>query len=443
MPDAYASNKKKDRSSRSDGLIKIFCFFAAFLLWIYVMVAESPGDEYVIENVPVQLINTEILERDAKLSVYSGYDNYVNVTISGKRSVISQISADDIIVTADVSGIQRAAQTSVKVSVAVPEDCEFVSVSKSAIFVKADNYVKKNVDIYGNLLNKNSAYIYDEAPVFRSSSESNQALTTDSYIVDSVIVSGPQSLVETVAKAVVDIDLTDRNTKFTSLLPIYLVDADNRRLSNENLEKAFDFVQVTMPIYVSKTVPIDLIFKHGYLSDTDSIVAITPEFVTVTCDPADADKPDLLDSLYIDEKRSFTRDTIKNQLFETTFTLTSPYDVRLSSTQAQVRVEIDENIFLREMDVTEIQKTNGVVIDCDVLSDSVDDVVICGSREALADVRVSDIIAVVDLGGYTENNIGERFNKTVSIEIDSEYADDTFILGEYTVEIVIIEKENK
>lgn len=440
MADGNTPTVKKSRKNHSDGIVKILCLLAAFLLWIYVMIVESPGDEYVIENIPVQLINTDILERDAKLSVYSGFDQYVNVTVSGKRSVISRLTAEDIIATADVSGIQRAAQTSVKVNVTVPEDCEFVSVSQNTISVKADNYVERNVTIYGNLLNKNTAYLYDEAPVFRSNSGSNQTLTTDSYIVDSVIVSGPQSIVETVSKAVVDIDLTDRNTKFTALLPIYLVNESNQRLDSEYLQKTFDFVQVTMPVFVTRSVPVELIFRQSYLNNTNSRIEITPSQITVTCDPADAYETDLLDALYIDEKRNFTKDTINSHYYESVFTVTSPYNVRLSTSQVQVTVHIDEEIQLREMDIVELQKTNGISIDCEILSDSVDDVILCGKREALAGIKVSDVIAVVDLGGYTEDNIGEKYNKTVTIEVDSEKADEVFILGEYTVEIRITDK---
>lgn len=440
-----ASEKKKrtgengetKRRNYGDAVVKVVCLCAAFLLWIYVMMVDSPRDEQIIANVPVRLINTDLLERDAKLSVYSGFDNVVDVTVSGKRSVISRLTAEDITATADVSGIQRAAQTSVAVNVTLPADCDLVGLSQNAVSVRVDNYVERDVAIYANLLNKNAAYIYDEMPVFRSNSGSSKNQTTDSYVVDSIMVSGPQSIVETVAQAVVDIDLTNQDSRFTSVLPLYLVDAEQRRIDNEYLDKTLNFVEVTMPIYVTRTLSIPFVMRQGYLNGTHSTVTLSPDTVVVTCDPADADRADLLDTILLDERRSFTSDNINSHLYEADFTLTSPYEVRFSAPQVHLTINIDENIRMREMDIVEIQKRNGVSVDCAVLADSVDNVVICGEKMALAGIRASDLIAVVDLGGYTEANIGERYNKTVSIEIDSESADQVFILGEYTVEIEI------
>jgi len=423
----------------TDLIIKIFCVLAAFLLWIYVMIVESPRDEYIIENVPVELINVDKLESGpAKLSVYSGYNQLVDVTISGKRSVVTKITPDDIKATADVENISRPTQTPIRIQVDVPEGCELISQSVMTVTVKTDNYIDNHiVDIYPNLCNKDPAYTYNESPEFLFKSNNDEDYT----IVDSIIVKGPQSIVETITKAVVDIDLTDRHTEFNQMYPVYLVDSENTRIYNDFLDKNIDFVSVTMPVYITKSIPVNVSFRYGYLSETNSRISVTPPAVNVTCDPADADRADLLSSFYIDERKHLTEENINNHLFEITLPVRSPYDVKVGTNEVNVTVVIDNKINVRQMNITEIQSTNGINIDCNIFDECIYDVVICGTTEALASLRPSDLIAIVDLSSYTEEDITERTVQFVSIEIDSEYADELFVLGEYNVEIEITGKE--
>ena len=64
---------------------KAVCVFLAFLIWLYVMQVDSPEYKEVFQSLPVELMNTQILDGESGLSVYSGYGNTVDVTIIGKK----------------------------------------------------------------------------------------------------------------------------------------------------------------------------------------------------------------------------------------------------------------------------------------------------------------------------------------------------------------------
>ena len=54
---------------------KIVCLLLAFIIWLYVMQVDSPKHEEVFHSIPVELTNTQVLDGESGLSVYSGYGN--------------------------------------------------------------------------------------------------------------------------------------------------------------------------------------------------------------------------------------------------------------------------------------------------------------------------------------------------------------------------------
>ena len=84
---------------------KIMCLAAAFVLWLYVMQIDSVDTESTFTGVRVYLENTSEIESRNGLFVYSGDGTLVNVTVTGRKSVINSYTSDDIRVEADLSGV--------------------------------------------------------------------------------------------------------------------------------------------------------------------------------------------------------------------------------------------------------------------------------------------------------------------------------------------------
>ena len=101
-----SAKTERPRFPAADLAVKILCFLAAFFLWLYVMSVESPQHEQIFSHLTVELTGTEGLEKN-HLALYSGYGTMVDVTLSGKKSVTSKLTERDIVVTADLSGINE------------------------------------------------------------------------------------------------------------------------------------------------------------------------------------------------------------------------------------------------------------------------------------------------------------------------------------------------
>ena len=83
---AEADGRKVKKQKKFSLLILIFSFIIATAVWLYVESTEEQGYEKVINLVPVDIVGIQELERNNNMSVISGYDNTVNVTLVGKRS---------------------------------------------------------------------------------------------------------------------------------------------------------------------------------------------------------------------------------------------------------------------------------------------------------------------------------------------------------------------
>ncbi len=426
-------NKKKDK--RLDLIAKILCLFFAFLLWFYVMIVDSPGDEMVFRDVTVQIPEDDRSLLSKGLSVYIDSEEMIDITLSGKRRVLSRIQPEDLEVKADLSGITTSGtDISVPLSIKVPDGCELVRAEKYSIRLSVDYVKKALVPIKADLVGKNPDYIYSDTPVF------SRILDGKSVECTSLLLEGPASMIDRVAEAVVRIDAAGHDRDFTETYSIELLDRDGNSAFHEFLKTEFDTVNASVTVRMEKQVPLTVKFVQGYFEGTHTQVAVNPSSVTVLCSPSDAERSDLVQPLEIDEKLILTEENIRSRYFETVCYPQSPYASAVDPAAVTVSVTIDGTVNNRKMKVVELNSTNGMDVSCSILDETIENVVICGKAEVLSSLKTSDIVAIVDLSEYSEENIGKRYRKKVSFIVDSEYADEIFIVGDYSVEIIITKK---
>ena len=98
--------------------LKIVALLFACLLWFITVNMSDPVGSQTFSNIPVTLINVEIITNEGKmLQILDGTES-VNVTIRAQRSVRESINPYNIIATADVS--QMELNTLIPITITVP-----------------------------------------------------------------------------------------------------------------------------------------------------------------------------------------------------------------------------------------------------------------------------------------------------------------------------------
>lgn len=225
----------------------------AFGTWFYVITVVSPDSEITIHNVTVDVQGkADLLQRN--LVVTTDTDNIkVDIVLTGNRTDLIKLSKSDIIVTADISKIEKAEpRREIPLDVYVPNTSVSVkTTSPGQIFVTVENRVtNRTVPL---------ELKYDKEQLPDGYTVKDTGLVCPEFIT----VSGPESLMKNVDHAEIVLDLKDREVGFNEEAIAYvLYDNEGVVMDDARLEHEGE-VEITLPIYYTKILPLVLNLKDG------------------------------------------------------------------------------------------------------------------------------------------------------------------------------------
>lgn len=435
MPDKKSLNrsvsiKKKNKDTVNNGeelvrhephtelIAKILCVIAAFCLWIYVMQVESPEYEQTFTHIVVELVNTDELVSEKGLAIYNGYGTMIDVTLSGKKSVVSRLEEKDIVATADVSGVEEGgSRYDCPITVDVPAGCQLVGMSQTGVSVYFDEAAQISVDLSELRENTNLP--------------ENCYTGVIDFSVDKVTVKGPSKVLERIEKAAVRLDLSGVTRTVSITEPIVLLDKNGKEIENPYIEYYPSEISVTIPIYKRVTVPVEVFFRYGYLNAENTSLTVRPSEVEIVGDPAVIDAGDFLEPIIIDEKTDFVGDTYYH-----TVSLDFAKDVTCSADKVEITAIRDSSMKTRQLTVPgkNIEDTGGKDGVSYTWDRSPVTVTICGEIEKIAMISPEDISLRLDMSPYSETNTG-TIKVRAEVVIDSAYSEGVFETGIYEIDV--------
>lgn len=234
----------KSPKKKSNFLPKLFSVLAAIALWLYVF--QAVEYESVIKGIPIILEN---FDSSHELNIVSGYESTVDVTLSGTKSVISEISASDITASVNLGDITQKGTHIVDVEINVPSSSKIVNVSASQIKIVVDKTTSKQVKLEP-AVNYNIQYPY----------ELGDTQLSHSYVT----IEGPEADINSVEKAVVDLHLGTVRNSIVSSAGVTLYDADNYEIQSKYIKIQPSIIHVDIPVYKTSmmNVKADLVIDE-------------------------------------------------------------------------------------------------------------------------------------------------------------------------------------
>ena len=405
----------------------LFCLLAAFVLWVYVMVSDPPADNRDFRELPVSLVGIEQVGQK-NLALYSGMGNMVDVTVSGKRSVVSRIKNEDISVTADLSSITDGGTYMIPVAVSAPEGCRVTAVSSEFISVMVDEKITAYLDL--TLQRSNQKNLPDGC--YYGAVE----LTTDK-----ITVTGPRSHVNSVKSALVNLDLAEVQRSSTVTAEVKLLTSRGDPVTSSYLIWEPSSLEVDVPVYKKVTAPLTVDFVWDYLEDgRNCTVTLDPATVTMDGEVDAVEAAGMPEPIKVDERLE-----IYEGMVEKTETLTAPEGVTLSENQVSVNVRVDDGIKARRIMVpgSSIRYTGGSVgVDYDYDKVSPIEVTFMGPVEALTDLIPEDVELLLDMSPFGENSYGTS-QVRAEVRVDSPHKDEVFALGVYDIAVTFTPSEGE
>ncbi len=253
--------------------LKITSLIVAIVLWLIVVNITDPVITQNYKNIPVKIINSEVITDNNKtLEVVDGSSMVANVVVKAPRSTVQELgnSSDAIIATADMSCLSKD-------GISVP--IEFTT-SKYADKVES---IRPSSDVLKvNIENRRTIQL----PLNATTSGEIES----GYILGNVIpnqnqvrVSGPESVINRVASAFVDVQVTGFTSDISTQADIMLFDNNGDGIPTGNLDLNVSSVRVDVEILATKKVPIYYstigIPADGY--GVTGEVEINPELIVI------------------------------------------------------------------------------------------------------------------------------------------------------------------
>jgi|GEM_PF-3688191 len=248
-------------------LLKIISIILGILIWVTIINISDPTTKKTIKK-SVEIINGELLT-NAELAYTIEGGTVIDVVVSGRKSMLRNITADDIILTADIGTLWEVTGTiGIEYKIVNNESIiRNISLSRQTLKVTTEPLQTKEfvliINTVGNVASGNVVGDISATP-------------------HTVSIKGPQSLIGQVTQAGIGVNLDGLSSSTSGTASITLYDANNNKLESlvDKLEFSVNEIEYNIEILDAKEIPLifevtgDAAEGYRYTSVTSPITNI-------------------------------------------------------------------------------------------------------------------------------------------------------------------------
>ena len=394
-------------------LLSLAC---AFALWLYVITAVSPGSTDTYYNIPIVWEGESVLN-ERGLMVTAVSSNTVNLRLSGNRSDLSKVNSSNITIKADLSKIYEPG-TQIPLSYTSPTFPG--DVASNAFVIES----KEPDSIYVTVVKRISKTVPVEV-VWVGSTAEGFMIDRENKALDypEVTVTGPESVVNTIAKATITVDLDGRRESISESYNYTLCDDQGNPVDAKLITTDVEQIRLDVTIRRVKDLRLTYTLNAGGGADADNTtVKLSAETIRVS--GSEAALENLGDTLSIGtiNLADITRSTTL------TFGISLPEGVTNLTGVTEVTAEISfHGLATKDLTVEQIQSTNipeGLKVE--LITEKLT-VTLRGPSDLIAKVTPEDVTAIVDFTGAevgtstfkTSLSFGEGFESLGTLKTES------------------------
>ena len=290
------SSKVKDIFTKNIGL-KIVALILGAIIWLAVVNTSDPSTTVTIHNIPITITNQNAITK--KGLVYDVTTKQkVDVTVSGNRSVVSRLSADDFKATASLKELSmvKAAPVTVKLrDKSLGRRVDIISQDVNTVTIDINKVIKQE---------------YPVEVQFEGEPSEGYVAQVGSMSFNNVLVKASETSNKQIDKVVAKCDVDGADTDFSKTCKLVFLDKDGKEIKPKHAKLYKKKVKVYVHLSEEKEVPISLATpgkpKSGYKVKT---VELTPSTVKLVGDSEklkDVEQINITESIDLSGKSSNT-----------------------------------------------------------------------------------------------------------------------------------------
>lgn len=386
-------------------------FVLAVLLWVVVVTSFSTDARTTIKNVPIN-VDYNAVYQNLDLEIIDMDIQTVDVTVAGPRSVIGNLTKDDIIVYPQFSSVRVAgkydlALNAVKTSGIMEYQIE--SLSNYQVTARFDSVIEKTFPIEIDVSN---ITIPGEFMV-------DKIYTTP----ESVTITGPEKSVSLISRVVTKVE--KQEVSQTTVLPATLVIYDETETEIDSTHFTYDQDEFTVTVPILKEVVVPVKVEYINVPDGFDVSTFDVKFSQKEIDIA-------VPARIAESMTSFTAGYIdlKTLAFDSAyvFDLTTQTGYKFLDGITEISATVSaEGISRKNVSVSEIKVINQGDREVEVLTDVIHNIEIVGETSAVEALTGDNIVAEIDM---TKVSLAQG-QQTVAVDIVIPSTDAVYARGTY------------
>ena len=411
--------------------LKILALFVSVGLWIIAININDPVSENTY-TVNVTLQNSGVLSSAGKYFEVKDNSDRIKVVVRGTRTALSQFNQADIVATADMSKITEDNLVPIELSTTKQSDkIEGIRSESQYVKLALEDVRRLQMPIEVKVLNDPAdGYILG-------------ATQTSQNVV---ILSGPESIINQVESAAVEIDVSGATTDVKISLPIHLYSEEDDIIDTSKVNMSVQEISTTASILQKAVVPL-IAIPQGTPTQRyvlNGIIEGLPTEITI------AGKSNIVSKIpYIDISESLdVNDIYQDTSYEININDYLPDGVSLVGTVGNngildisvgVDKESEKTIVLDPEAIQVIGVPEGFSATVSDLENDVE-VPVSGLKSLLDAVDESKLVPIINVDKYLSNNEMTIEKGHLDIPLDITLPDNVRLSREVKVRITITEE---
>lgn len=399
-----------NRFLHNDRLVMIFSLVIAVVIWAAVVYGPSNEQERTISGVPVTVTLGDYAADTLGMRIVDGQNMTASVKVYGRRSVVEQLTAQDILLTADTTSVISPGTYSDLTVKATKNgkltDYEIMSVDPSAASITCDIWTEKLIEVTAQINGITSA---DTAKYQLGT----PVVSSDAMEDKSIRISGPKTELDEIAGvvAVVEDEAQLSETRvFDATLKAVDINGNTAELKNCSMNSENASVRVTVPVlfYRKVTLSYRLTNAPTAYASAQNLVTFSPSYLELW-----GTQP-VIDSFeeQLTKLCTFDFDHLSPNNLQQKLALTVPDSLKILGGVQEITAKFNLGTVRSKNLSVQLTDSNTTFANCpagvsvSLMEKTLSNITVCGPSNVISRIKVSDLQVTVDVKG--DVTVGQR-----------------------------------
>ena len=264
-------SKIKDALTKNIGL-KIIALIVGTIIWLAIVNTSDPSKTVTVHNIPISITNAGTITKQGMVYDVTSKQK-VDVTVSGNRSVVSGLNADDFKATASLKELSMVKAAPVTVTI------------KDRSIRRRVDIISQDVNTVTIDINKVTKVKYPVEVEFQGEPAEGYMAKVGSMSFNNVLVKASEAAQNEIDKVVARVDVDEADTDFSQTCKLVFLNKKGKVIHPKHAKLYKKKVKVYINLKQEKEVPISLATpgkpRRGYKVKS---VELTPSTVKLVGD---------------------------------------------------------------------------------------------------------------------------------------------------------------